>query len=158
MNSTHSAAAKTTKKKEPAQKSMSSTTPRAMKKIGNWQRMNVAAATIFTALFRDTESSSPRNATVGSMSEMLEVSPARKRRRNQRNEKRVPHPIRAKIRGIVTKLMLKLPLCAASRAPALPKKAKASGMTMEPPRITSANSLSEEAVSPERTMSSPLER
>ena len=111
-----------------------------------------------TAFLRKMESSSLRNATVGSRSDTLEVIPARKRSKNQRTANTVPHAIFEKMRGIVTKPMLKLPLCATSRAPAPPKKAKASGITIVPPRMTSANSLSEEAVRPERTMSSPLER
>ncbi|OPZ96623.1 MAG: hypothetical protein BWY71_01881 [Planctomycetes bacterium ADurb.Bin412] len=102
----------------------------------------------------ESRNSSSRKATAGWASEILDVTPARNSSINHRNPNRLPPGICCITSGMVTKLKLNAPPSTTCRVPAGPKKAKAAGMIMLPPKITSVISLAEAAVNPDSATSS----
>ncbi len=60
----------------------------------------------------------------------------------------------AKTTGRVLKPRPKVPVCTAAMVPVAPRKTKAAGMVIMPPKPTSKSSLVAEAVMPESTTSS----
>ena len=82
------------------------------------------------------------------------VIAARKSMKNQIAAITLPSGISAKTTGNVWKPSPKVPDCAAAIAPVAPRKTKAAGIVIIPPKPTSKSSLVDEAVRPERTTSS----
>ncbi len=82
------------------------------------------------------------------------VIPAMNRSPNHMAPKSWPSGIFWKMRGRETKPRSKAPPWAMRVVWAMPKKATATGMAIVPPRMTSANSLTEDVASPFRVISS----
>ena len=97
-----------------------------------------------TAFFRFHLNSSSRKAMTGWVRATDVVMPAMKRRRNHMPPKIWPSGIFWKMIGRDTKPRSKAPPLAMTWVWARPKKATATGMAIVPPRMTSANSLTED--------------